>query len=446
MFFAAHTEVGRAGSQNIFDYHPKGLQMNFSLAGLRGNLFGALLIAGGAFSAVGVSAQDIPLQLTGTVKDGTTQAAVAGAKVNLLGFQGFEATTDADGAFTLLLYDPAGINPGNGSRAAARSMRLRGTNLTFSIAGSAERVKVTLHDMRGQLVATIKDGKLPAGDYSLSAAPTALPAGLFVVRAVVGNQSKSFRMSTLGGERSRFSRAASTATSSSASSASSASARAKRAIGGVDVLVVVKEGYLKKNHEVMVYAEAQDVKLDPLKVATTKLGIFTDSTMPMIDWENGSIYSWEQTAVLAVDSTNSAGIGGTAKVIGVSSMEGAAWNGWAFHVTNRGNNVQPTADLTPYAEGSLHLAIKGNAPSVGVMISSTNQGPGAAPLVDLASKGYLPDSAWHEITIPMSEFGGTLDLTSVFVYAGFVSPSVQFSAFDALATYQVDEVYFVPKP
>lgn len=414
--------------------------MNFSLAGFRGNLLGAALIAGGAFFTAGVQAQ-LPPQITGTVKEGSTQAAVAGAKVSLFGAPGFEATTDENGAFTLLLYDPADLH---GSRAAARSMRLNGTNLAFSIAGSTERVKVTLHDLRGHQVAILKDGRLPAGDYTLSVAPAALPAGLFVVRAIVGGQSKSFRMSTLGGTRARFARDASS--SSSVSSAASSRARlGKRAVGGVDFLNVSKEGYLRKTHEVMVYTDTQAVTLDLLKPATANMGVFTDSVMPMIDWANAAIYSWAETAVLLVDSTNSTGFDSSAKSMGVASMESVSWNGWAFHVANT-TYGQPTTDLRPYAEGSLHLAIKGNAPSVGVMISSTNQGPGSAPLVDLATKGYLPDSAWHEIVIPISEFaGGSLDLSSVFVYAGFVSPAVQFGTFDPLATYQVDEVYFIPK-
>ena len=117
-------------------------------------------------------------------------------------------------------------------------------------------------------------------------------------------------------------------------------------------------------------------------------------------------------------------------------------------MAKQASGLQPTVDLTPYAEGGLHLAVKGNAKTIGVMISSSNQGPGTAPLVDLATKGYLPDNAWHEIIIPISEFagGGSLDLSQVFVYCGFVSPSVQFGDFDPLATYMVDDIYYIPKP
>jgi hypothetical protein len=195
----------------------------------------------------------------------------------------------------------------------------------------------------------------------------------------------------------------------------------------------------------MALTDAQDVQLEASKPATAKLRIFSDdTTMGQIDWANAAIYSWETTAVLETDSTG-AGFGDSKTSMKISTVEGAGWNGWAFHVAVLPSGFQPTADLTPYADGSLHLAVKGNAKSIGVMVSSRNQGPGTAPLVDLAGKGYLPDEAWHEITIPMSEFAGTLDLSSVFVYAGFVSPAVQFGEFDATNTYVVDDVYFLPK-
>ena len=66
------------------------------------------------------------------------------------------------------------------------------------------------------------------------------------------------------------------------------------------------------------------------------------------------------------------------------------------------NPTQPTADMSPYAEGSLHFAVKGSAAGIGVMLCSPNQGSGTAPLINLADKGYPPDGEWHEITVPIS--------------------------------------------
>jgi hypothetical protein len=403
--------------------------MNFNIVGLRGNILGAMLIAAAAFNA---SAQEVATSVSGTVKDGSTQAPVAGAFVTLLSNPSLAAMTDADGKFTIELVDPSGVRAG---RAALRPMQLRGNDFSFSVSRAGERVRVSLHDLRGHEVSVLKDARLPAGDYTMSAAPASLPSGLYVLRAAIGGQSRSFKVSTMGNTRSYFGRALATP-----------ARLAKAAAGGVDWLVVAKAGYLKKNHEIMAFADAQNIVLDVSKPATANLAIFTDSTMPQIDWANATIYSWEQTSTLLADST---GIGfNNSKVsMKVSVMEFAAWNGWAFHVAKLPNETQPTADLTPYADGALHLAVKGTAKSIGVMISSTNQGPGTAPLVDLADKGYLPDDAWHEIKIPVSEFSGsagTLNLADVFVYCGFVSPSVQFAEFDPAGVYYVDDVYFTP--
>ncbi|GEM_PF-1961831 len=404
--------------------------MNLSRVGIRGNVFNALIIAG---CASGAFAQ-MPATMSGTVKDKATQAPIAGAMITLLSNPNMAATTDANGAFTMELIDPTGVRTGHGS---AQSMRLSGTELTFSTGKAGAYARITLHDLRGHQVAVLKDAKLPEGDYTLSAAPANLTAGVYLVRAMVGNQVRSFRMSTLGGgdTRSFFTRAS-----------VSAARLAKTAAGGVDWLVVTKAGYLKHDHEVMAYTDAQAVVLEESKPATANLAIFTDSTMAQIDWANAAIYSWEQTAVLMADSSGK-GFNNSKTSMNVSTVDFGGWNGWAFHVAKLGNGNQPTADLTPYANGALHMAVKGNAVSIGVMISSTNQGSGSAPLVDLSTHGYLPDSLWHEISIPVSEFSGTagaLNLADVFVYCGFVSPAVQGTTFNATDTYVVDDVYFTP--
>ncbi|MDB5048028.1 MAG: hypothetical protein JWO30_1099 [Fibrobacteres bacterium] len=414
--------------------------MMFSRVGFRGNILCALLAA----AAANLSAQTAATQITGTVKDAASHTAIAGAMVSLLSRPDLLAMTDADGAFSISLEDPSGVRAGTGPERAA--IGFSGSELSFSTGKAGARVLVTLHDLRGTHLATLQDASLPQGDYALSAATASLPAGVYLVRAQVGSRVRSFKMSTLS-TLSGFRPSASTAALRRKVSGNpeKAAGLSKAAAGGVDFLLVSKDGYLKKNHEVMAYADAQEVTLDVSKPATARLKIFSDSTMAQIDWANAAIYSWESTALLAVDSTNQ-GFNGSVATMKVSSGEFASWNGWAFHVAVLAGGLQPTADLTPYADGSLHLSVKGNAKSIGVMISSPNQGAGSAPLVDLGGKGYLPDSAWHEITIPMSEFAGTLDLSRVFVYAGFVSPSVQFSEFDPLATYMIDDVYYTPKP
>jgi hypothetical protein len=406
--------------------------MHFSKVGFKGKIACALLVI-----AATPRAQTAATRIAGTVKDATSHAVLAGAVVTLLSHPELSDTTDADGAFSISLEDPSALRAGMGPD---KAIAFSGSELSFSTGKAGAQVRITLHDLRGTHLATLQDARLPEGEYALSPAAAALPAGVYLVRARVGSQVRSFKISTLNGFRSQGAAPALRRTGSG--SPGLAAKLAKAAAGGVDFLLVEKVGYLKKNHEVMAYADAQAVTLDQSKPATAALKIFSDANMAQIDWANAAIYSWSSTALLLTDST-SQGFNGSVASMKVSSSEFASWNGWAFHVAVAGD-LQPTVDLTPYAEGSLHLAVKGNAKSIGVMISSPNQAAGTAPLVDLAAKGYAPDSAWHEITIPLSEFAGTLDLSRVFVYCGFVSPTVQSGEFDPMAAYMVDEIYYVP--
>ena len=381
------------------------------------------LAAGLAFSAAGAFAQS---SVGGTVKDAATQQPIAGAMVALLTQPEFPVLTDANGAFTIDLA--VGLRPG----AHAAAPVLNGTRLSFEIAAGGARVSAMLFDLRGTVVRTLAEGRFSPGAYALEAAPADLPSGIYLLRASVGAQSRSFRLATAGRSVSAPARAAAVAPRLAKSAAP----------GGVDYLVVSKDGYTKKHHEVMAYADAQAVTLDAKKAATARLGIFTDSALGLIDWARATIYSWEQTAVLATDST-SIGFNGSVASMKVSTMADMTWNGWAYHVAKLDNGTQPTADLSAYEGGSLHLAVKGNAKGIAVMISSPNQGQGGAPLIELGAHGYLPDDAWHEVTIPLSEFGGTLKLSDVFVYCGFVMPSPA-GEFDPLATYMVDDIWYSP--
>lgn len=414
----------------------EGDTMRIGKMGLVGNMLGAAMLTCGLANLPAQTTDAITV--AGTVKDASNQAAIAGAMVSLLSDPTLSAITDANGAFTITIAPTVGIGARENS---GTPMDFRGSDLSFSIGAAGAHVSLHLYDFRGRPMRTLLDRRFPQGEYKVSAAPAGLPAGLYLVRARVGSRSAAYKMSILGdgpvlGEvRSGL----------VVKRMESPAARlAKAAAGGVDFLVVTKAGYLKRNHEVMVYADAQNVLLTANVPAVAALKIFSDSNIASaIDWPNAAIYSWEQTTTLATDSTG-IGFHGSIASMKVTPVEFSTWNGWAFHVAALANGTQPTADLTPYANGSLHLAVRGTAASIGVMISSKNQGKGTAPLVDLATKGYAADSAWHEITIPMSEFAGTLDLSDVFVYCGFVSPAVQGGTFDPLSWYYIDDVYFLP--
>lgn len=389
-----------------------------------GGMTHSIRAAGLAALLLGLAPAATAQTVTGTVKDAATQQPIAGAMVSLLTSPEYPATTDADGKFSLDVVSIAS------HARAKRGPVLEGTRLSFEVAAGGTRVSVRLLDLQGHALRTVVEGSYAPGSYSLDALPADLPAGIYLLRATVGSQARAFRLAAVG-------RAV-----IGPSSPKPAARLAKAATGGVDWLVVTKDGYLKNNTEIMQYADAQTVLLQAGKPAASSLGIFTDSAMPMIDWANAAIYSWDQTAILATDS-NHVGFGGSVASMQVKTLDGMSWNGWAFHVAAYANGTQPTVDLSPYAGGSLHLAVKGNAKTLGVMISSKNQPSGSAPLVDLGGKGYLPDSAWHEIRIPLSEFGETLKLSDVFVYCGFVAP-VNGGDFDPAADYWVDDIWYEP--
>jgi hypothetical protein len=261
----------------------------------------------------------------------------------------------------------------------------------------------------------------------------------------VGALARAFKVSTAALASGSNGRSGLTAVPSSYAPA----ARLAKSAAALDFLVVTKEGFLKKSHAVNEMDKPQDVRLAPNAVATANLKIFSDENFPEIDWANGVIYSWSQTATLETDSTSNAGFNGSKTVMKVSTAEGNLWNGWAFHVVhNLAPDVQPTADLSAYKGGSLHLAVKGTIPTLGVMMSSVNQCQGCAITVDLAAKGYLADDQWHEITIPLAEFDDpnnpSLKLEDIFVYCGFVAPNTTGGTFDPLTTYMVDDIYYIP--
>lgn len=370
--------------------------------------------------------------LTGTVKDGATQAGIGGAIVTMLSNPMVTATTTADGSFSLMLSEPVGI--GKDGR-GANAITATGTDLSFTVGPMGAALSVDLHDLRGNHLKSIHNGRLQAGEYALSAVPAGVPAGLYLVRARLDGLTRTLKVSTAGGAPAQAGIRAMPA---------SAPRLARKSAAAAEFLVVTKEGYLKKHHAIAAMDQAQNVTLDANKPAAGNLKIFSDKEFPTIDWANAVIYSWEQTATLFTDSSR-IGFDSSVSAIKVSTAEGFTWNGWAFHVASQDNGTQPTADLTPYKGGSLHLAIKGDVPTLGVLMSSYNQPKSSAPLVDLAAKGYLPDGQWHEITIPLSDFDdGALNLAEIFVYCGFVAPNAMGGTFDPAATYLVDDIYFMP--
>lgn len=395
--------------------------------------FGNTCRAAAAAALVACAAASLSAQttVTGTVKDAAGGAPIAGATITLLSNPATTATSGADGAFSITLQPPTGLR---GASATGEAIAFNGSEIAFSLPASAE-VRVEIFDLRGQPARGASSLRLPAGRHAVAVPSRGLAAGVYLVRARAGKAVREFKLSTAGA----IARAGNVKMTSAP--------RLAKAAAAAEFLVVTKEGYLKKHHMLAALDQAQNVTLSANVKATGNMKIFSDEAVPEIEWAHAAIYVWEFTATLQTDSTSNAGHKGSRSVIKVATSEGLTWNGWAFHVAKQDNETQPTADLSNYKGGSLHLAVKGTIPTLGVMMSSANQGQGSAPLVDLAGKGYLPDDQWHEITIPLSEFdAGNLDLSQIFVYCGFVAPNTQGGEFDPLATYMVDDIWFVPAP
>lgn len=401
--------------------------MHFGIHSI-GNTWRAAAVA--ALTALAAASLSAQTTVTGTVKDAAGGAAIAGAIVTLLSNPATTTTTGADGAFSLTIQPPTGLR----GAAAGEAIAFNGSEIAFSLSAAAE-VRVEIFDLRGQSVRGASSLRLPAGRHAVTVPSRGLAAGVYLVRARAGKAVREFKLSTAG------------AVARGGNVSMTSAPRLAKAAAAAEFLVVTKDGYLKKHHMLAAMDQPQNITLTASAKATGNMKIFSDEAVSEIEWANAAIYVWEFTATLQTDSTSNAGHKGSKSVINVATAEGFTWNGWAFHVAKQDNETQPTADLSHYKGGSLHLAVKGTMPTLGVMMSSVNQGQGSAPLVDLAGKGYLPDGQWHEITIPLSEFdAGNLDLSQIFVYCGFVAPNTQGGNFDPLATYSVDDIWFVPAP
>jgi hypothetical protein len=98
--------------------------------------------------------------------------------------------------------------------------------------------------------------------------------------------------------------------------------------------------------------------------------------------------------------------------------------------------------MTGFTGGKLHLAIKGDAQSVGVMVSWNV--PNAAKTLDLGTYGYISgDSAWHVCNIPLSDFGDIV-LSNITYYVSFVCPAFQGGSYTAGAKFAVDDITWQP--
>ena len=389
------------------------------MIGEKRNVLGAILMAGGMCLA---NAQNT-VQITGKVTDLKTGTPIAGAKLTLAGNPGVTATSGEDGSYTLSGTTTVGIDAA--LRDAAPEMSFKGNVLSFNVAGNNTPISVDVYNLKSGHVRNLVRSTASAGNYSVNAAPAGLTSGLYFVRAVIGGHTASFKMSTVGAN------ARSAGLLVNASYARTG--LAKTALDPVDSLKVVKEGYKPFSKALLKYDGIFPIAMNP-KLLAGDLKIASERSMSQVDWGgNVRVDVWTLGTQLKGDYATEPFEG--AQSWNITSGADQGYSGWGFA-------APATEDMSAWAEGSMHIAVKGTVTSLGVTMASTSQSGGSSKKVNMVDYGYKPDNKWHEAFIPLSDFAGT-DFAQIELYCGFVYPMQDDTAgYDPTLFYQVDDIYW----
>ncbi|MDB5048811.1 MAG: lam16B [Fibrobacteres bacterium] len=385
------------------------------------NILGGLILAGAFCLAHAQSSVDI----SGTVNSAKGGAAVAGAKVFLAGNPSITTTTDASGNFHLVGSGAVGVR--NGKQAGKAELSFKGTELSFTVPENNTPVTVDIFNLKSEHVRNLVSRTATAGRYTLNAAPSDLSGGLYLVRARVGKQSSAFKMTTLGMN--------SKSSGLFANAAFLRTGLAKVSADPVDSLLITKEGFKPFAKVLTKFTGIFPLSINP-KLPPGDLKIVSERNFPQVDWgSNVDVQVWDGGTLLKGDYAPSP-FEGTQSWL-VTMVAAQPYNAWGF-VSKPGT----PEDMSAWKDGSMHLAVKGTATSVGVTMGSTDQAGGNSVKVDLRDYGYLPDNKWHESIVPLSAFTGT-DFSSIEVYCGLVYPVMADTAvFDPDLFYQVDDIYW----
>lgn len=374
----------------------------------------AFIAAGCAYLA---QAQTMTANLTGTVLDAKTGAPVVGAAVSLVFNSSVTSTTDAQGKFTL-----AGQVTGIGEKplSSRRSgMVLDRGAIRLDVAAEAP-VSVAVYGLDSRRVKTLVASRLAAGQYSITSPVADLPAGIYLVRGSIGRQAISVKASSMG-----------IAGVSSFGAAAPLFARlAKQAAEVVDTVKVTKAGYRKLNRAITRYEGILELDMTP-GLPPGDLKIVSERNFPQVAWgSNVDVQVWDGGTQLKGDYAPLPFEGTQSWKITFGTTQ--TYNAWGFVA-----NVTPE-DMSSWAAGHMHIAIKGTAKTVGVNMASADQISGTALVVDGTKYGYKPDNEWHELRIPSADFVG-VDFSQISVYLGLSVPDTVFNADDF---YLVDDVYW----
>jgi hypothetical protein len=374
----------------------------------------------------------IYVSMSGTIIEGTSGSPIAKASISLAGKSAAKAISDTAGGF-ILGYTTTGLSGGARrgifSGADGTAMGLDGGNLHITVQGAPSPVSFAVYGLDSRLRKTLLDARLPAGDYLFQDPLAGMPAGAYVLRGAVGAQTASFKVASpaFGG-----------ASAQPAIRARSAIALPKRTEALDDTIVVFKPGYGIGLLPISDTNGKKVVKLYSKLPSAAEIKIYSDRSIPALAWDkNVRVEAWDGDGIPArgtqLNGTYPGGSEGPYSW-NVTFVQAQSHSAWAFLTS-----VHPE-DLSDWADGSINLSVKGNVPSLGIMVSSLNS---KEVRVDAAGYGYKPDNLWHVVSVPLSEFHGT-DFRQVTTYCALFYPAKDGdpTPFNPALSYQIDDVYY----
>jgi hypothetical protein len=360
--------------------------------------------------------------ITGTVK--STNGGVLGNADVSLAVLGLKTKAGSDGKF---IFSNITSAAGETGASHASAPRLIGSRLYFYVSTVADNVSIDLFTAGGNKVRSLIYRQLGVGQYAIEAFSANLAAGLYIVRVKINGRSHSFVMPVT--------RHGMAGTALLNPAQNEPNVLAKKEFQIVDSIITELTGYYRSATPIPQYSGDYTVVLN-VKPAAVNTKIYSERAMAQIDWGKTTVEVWDNYGGPLGTQLNGTYPDAFEGTNGWQAVCGQGWSAWVFKST-----VLTGVDMSAFLGGSLHVAIKGSAPSVGIFVSSVAVKSSA---VDLDSLGYKNDGAWHEITVPLSRFVG-LDLTQVSVYTGFAAPADSSKDYAPGLSYVMDDLYFKPK-
>jgi hypothetical protein len=206
-----------------------------------------------------VNAKDV--EITGKVQE-ASGIGIEGAQVKVI-LRGITTLTDKGGNFRL-----ENIPSSTAFRGRTQTFvpELKGSEITFTIAGDRENISVEVYNAAGRMVSKAITQSLTTGSYAINPLPAAAAVQVYLVRVKTGTCTKIFRMPLM---HSQAHRAAGFRKLNAGVSVQLAKASAT-----VDTLVASKNGYISKRIPIEAYIGVNTIILEkaPFELAYPQNG------------------------------------------------------------------------------------------------------------------------------------------------------------------------------